>query len=119
MVDDGVAAGVEVGAPQEEAAQAGRVVDERRQLYVGGVVVQGGIEPVYMPLLPISKKGVILSEMLCTECVDSLVARFARTFLSKFPRPLGRTTAAVQPSKKKIARGTYTNTFNQTLRLSY
>ena len=32
VVDDGVAAGVEVGAPQEEAAQARRVVDERRQL---------------------------------------------------------------------------------------
>ena len=38
VVDDGVAAGVEVGAPQEEAAQARRVVDERRQLCV---VVQG------------------------------------------------------------------------------
>ena len=46
-----------------------------------------------------------------TECVNSLVARFARKFLSKFPWPVGRTTAAVQPSKKKIARGTYTKTF--------
>ena len=34
VVDDGVAAGVEVGAPQEEAAEARRVVDERRQLEV-------------------------------------------------------------------------------------
>ena len=33
VVDDGVAARVEVGAPQEEAAQAGRVVDERSQLH--------------------------------------------------------------------------------------
>ena len=46
-----------------------------------------------------------------TECVNSSVATFARKFLWKFPRPVGRTTAAVQPSKKKIARGTYTKTF--------
>ena len=46
----------------------------------------------------------------CTECVNSLVARFARKFLWKFPRPVGRNTAAVQPRKKKIARGTYTKT---------
>ena len=46
-----------------------------------------------------------------TECVNSSVARFARQFLSKFPRPVGHITAAVQPSKKKIARGTYTKTF--------
>ena len=32
VVDDGVAARVEVGAPQEEAAQPRRVVHERRQL---------------------------------------------------------------------------------------
>ena len=48
---------------------------------------------------------------ITTECVNSLVARFARKFLSKFPRPVGHTIAAVQPSKKKIARGTYINTF--------
>ena len=33
VVDDGVATRIEVGAPQEEAAQAGRVVDERSQLH--------------------------------------------------------------------------------------
>ena len=51
------------------------------------------------------------SNIITTECVNSSVARFARKFLSKFPRPVGHTTAAVQPSKKKIARGTYTKTF--------
>ena len=35
VVDDGVAARVEVGAPQEEAAQPRRVVHERRQLQEG------------------------------------------------------------------------------------
>ena len=54
-----------------------------------------------------------------TECVNSSVGRFDRNFLSKFPRPVGRATAAVQPSKKKIAKGTYTNTFKQTSRLTY
>ena len=46
-----------------------------------------------------------------TECVNSLAARFARKFLSKFPWLVGHITAAVQPSKKKIARGTYTKFF--------
>ena len=46
-----------------------------------------------------------------TECVNSSVARFARKFLLKFPRPVGHTTAAVQPDKKKIARETCGKTF--------
>ena len=46
-----------------------------------------------------------------TECVNSSVARFARKFLCKFPRPVGHTTAAVQPGKKNMDRGTCTNTF--------
>ena len=54
-----------------------------------------------------------------TECVNSLVVRFVKQFLSKFPWPMGHTTAAVQPSKKKMTRGTYTKTFWQTLRPSY
>ena len=43
VVDDGVAARVEVGAPQEEAAQPRRVVHERRQLERGrkGSITQG------------------------------------------------------------------------------
>ena len=43
VVDDGVAARVEVGAPQEEAAQPRRVVHERRQLERGrkGSLTQG------------------------------------------------------------------------------
>ena len=41
-----------------------------------------------------------------TECVNSSVARFARKFLWMFPRPVGHTTAAVQPDKKKNARRT-------------
>ena len=39
-----------------------------------------------------------------TECIKSSVARFARKFLSKFPRPVGHTTAAVQPRKKKVTK---------------
>ena len=46
-----------------------------------------------------------------TECVNSLVGRFARKLLLKFPRPVDHTTAAVQPSKKTIAGGIYTKTF--------
>ena len=45
-----------------------------------------------------------------TECVNTSVARFARQLLSKFPGPVGHTTAAVQPTKKRIARGTYPKT---------
>ena len=54
-----------------------------------------------------------------TECVNSLVSRFGLKLLSKFPRPVGHTTAAVQPGKQKIARGTSTKSFYQTVRSSY
>ena len=37
-----------------------------------------------------------------TDCVHSSVARFARQFSWKFPRPVGHTTAAVQPGKKNL-----------------
>ena len=54
-----------------------------------------------------------------TECVNSSVARFARTFLWKFTRLMGSTTAAVQTGKKTIDRGSCTKTVKQTLRPSY
>ena len=53
----------------------------------------------------------ILYIILSTEGINSSVARFARKFLWKFLRLVGHTKAAVQPSKKKIARGTCTKTF--------
>ena len=45
----------------------------------------------------------VIGHKYSTEGVNSSVARFARKFLWKFPRPVGHTTAAVQPGKKKIA----------------
>ena len=38
---------------------------------------------------------------MCTECVNSSVARFARKFLSKFPRPVGSTTASCCAAKQE------------------
>ena len=49
-----------------------------------------------------------------TERVNSSVSRFGQKCVHKFLRPMGHTTAAVQPSKKKIARGTFTKTLWQT-----
>ena len=54
-----------------------------------------------------------------TKCVKSLVSRFGQKFMWRFPRLVGHTTVAVQPGKKKIARGIYTKMFLQTLRPSY
>ena len=42
----------------------------------------------------------------CTEWVNSSASRFGQTFLWK-----GHSTAAAQPGKMRIARGTYTKTF--------
>ena len=49
--------------------------------------------------------------MAATECVNSSVSRFGKKFLWKFPWMVGHTTTAVQPGKKKIARGTSTKLF--------
>ena len=59
------------------------------------LVEQGGIEPVYMPLLPISKKGVILSEMLCMY-LNLKVAFFGAGFLVLYREYMGELWAGNQ-----------------------
>ena len=50
----------------------------------------------------------IFELMISTECVNSSVARFARKFLSKFPRPVGHTTAAAK-QEQNCKRNLYKN----------
>ena len=63
VVDDGVAARVEVGAPQEEAAQPRRVVHERRQLQEGREMIHSRQDNlirqkcIYTQLLDPAKEG--------------------------------------------------------------
>ena len=47
------------------------------------------------------------------------VSRFGQKLLCKFSRMEGNTMAAMQPGRKKTARGTSTKTVYQTSRLSY